>query len=150
MADMLYKLHGSNPFNVFSGNDLDGLAANSGKKSTAVIPNTSDGYLYGYFACEITFAAAVSAGGMLELWIAQRIDGTPTYEDFTDGASPVTGQYLAHTFITRAASTLKQASPLIALPPYDFYVMLVNKASQNFHASTDSLLRLFKVTPQTV
>lgn len=147
---LTYKNHASNPIAVLSNSDLNGLVSAQAKKTSSAIANASDGYKYGYFVVDITFASAPSADQAIEIWFCQTIDAGTNYEDFTDGASPSPGQYLACVFLTRAATTLKRASALIAIPPYDFHVMLVNKAGVNFHASTAGTLKLHKVTDQAV
>lgn len=145
MAVITYKNHASNPISVLS-TGLNSLGTGAAALSSAVA-NASDGYRFGMFALTCGFVANPSADQTVEVWIIQSTDGSSTYEDGST-TGPITGQYLAHLFTVRAATSLARVSPLIAIPPYDFKVLLVNKSGQTMSASGNTLT-LFKVTEQT-
>lgn len=145
MAILTYKNHASNPISVLS-TELNSLT-NGAAALSAAVANASDGYRFGLWALDVDFGSTPAADQPIELWYVQSIDGSSTYEEGST-TGPVVSQYLAHMFTTIAATSLARVSPLIAIPPYDFKALLVNKAGVTLAASGNTL-KLLKVTEQT-
>jgi hypothetical protein len=123
-------IEGTRAAPTFTG--LSTLASAASAISAAV---NSAGYLYARCDLSMTWGSAPAADLPVELWIVQQADGT-NYEDGTAAGTPVVSQWLAHTFSTRAATTVIRVSPILPIPPDDFKWLIVNKSGAAFTAAT--------------
>jgi hypothetical protein len=124
--------------------ELNSLADANGALSAAVTVNNDWDYMQ--FELDCGFGAAPTADQAIEIWIVQEdSSGTPGYEDGAGGATPVTSEWLAHVFRTRAATSLKRITGLLAKPPQGasttpgYKVLLVQKTAQTMSASGNTL-----------
>jgi hypothetical protein len=136
MADLTI-IKGARAAPAFAG--LSTLASAASALSAIVNPA---GYAYARCDLSLTWAVAPAADLPTELWIVQQADGA-TFEDGTANTTPVLPQWLAHSFTTRAATTVYRVSPIIPIPPDDFKFLIVNKTLQAYIAAA------FNWTPMT-
>lgn len=125
---------------------LGTLASTAGVLSNAI---TGAGYLYANFDLYMNWGSAPAADLPVELWFVQQADGT-NYEDAT-GATPavIMPQWLAYTFLTRAATTTYRVSAIVPIPPGSFKVYVVNKSGAAFTAGAGGTATALSWTPMT-
>lgn len=114
---------------TFTG--LSTLAAGASALSAVV---NGAGYLYARCDLSLLWASAPAADLPSELWIVQQADGA-TYEDGAANATPIVSQWLAHSFLSRATTSVYRVSPIIPIPPDDFKWLIVNKTVQAYIAA---------------
>jgi hypothetical protein len=146
MALITQQERSTTPVSVLT-TELNSLANGSNALSAAV-SNETNGDLAAQFEIACTFASAPSAGQPVELYLVQTVDGT-NYEDGASGASAATPPVPAWVFSSRAATTLRQISPLLPLPPRDFKILLKNGSGQAMTASGHTL-KMYAVSEQAL
>lgn len=133
----------------FQMNAASVAASGSARQSAKIDFGNSRGVIY-LVRATIKFAAVVGAGDSVDFYIAPSSDGTPGNgnvgnTDGTDSAFTVEDSYLAQ--MTRVGSLVCDDALAIQSGVIGFYqpslqygnLVVVNNASQNFHATPDEL-----------
>lgn len=124
--------------------ELNSLVSSSGKAISSAIDNsdvqaqpTLD--LFADLELKVTFAAAPTAGTVVEVYLLPSIDGGTTYPDGSASVLPQSSLYVGG-FAVRAVTTA-QVMVLrgIALPPGVYKYLVQNTTNQAFPASGSTL-----------
>lgn len=148
MADIKWKASGrvTNPL-VILGNaappdGLNGLVASTGAAVSLAVANVSDLDLYADFELVVAFVANPVADNVVELWVMRSVDGT-NYEDGSTATIVPRNGFVGNFVVRAVTSVQRMVIPRVVLPPRDFKILVVNKTTQNFAASGNTLSAYF-------
>jgi hypothetical protein len=137
MAEVKYKA--GSPAAVMT-TELDGLA-NNARAISGAVDNTADLDFWDDVELVVTYGTAPSAGGTVELYLVESVDGT-NYGDGGSGVAPP-ATTLVGVFPLRAVTTAQRIMVRgVMIPPLNFKYVAVNKAGQATAASGNTLKRL--------
>jgi hypothetical protein len=124
------------------GADLNSLATAAGEVAGGASPTnlTADSLMWADLELAVTFGVAPTANSIVECYLVRQIDST-NYEDYTRGASAVgPSNGFAGAFMLRAVTSAQRVIlPMVALPPTDFRILLINRSGQTMAASGNTL-----------
>jgi hypothetical protein len=119
--------------------EFNSLASGTGKAISAAIDNSTDLDLFADLELSVTFAAAPTAGGVVELYLLPSADGGTTYPDGSGSVLSQASLYVGG-FPIRAVDTLQVLVMRGVALPSGFYKYLVqNTATQAFVSSGNTL-----------
>lgn len=121
--------------------ELNSLAnstsASTGKVLSGAITMSSDLREFIAFQLDVTYGSAPSSGGYVGLWMVRSIDAT-NFEDGDTSTDPSKAEEVI--FPLRAVTTAQRIIiPGFVVPPYDFKILLRNKAGQAMSSSGNTL-----------
>lgn len=148
MADIRWKAssRATNPL-VILGNaappdGLNGLAATTGAALSAAIENVSTLDLNVDLELVVSFGVAPVADNVVEVWFVRSVDGTNYEDGSTATILPRSG--FVGNFVLRAVTAVQRmVIPRVVVPPRDFKVLVINRATQAFAASGNTLTGYF-------
>lgn len=123
--------------NVLS-TELNSLA-NAGRSAAGTeVNNATNKDMYGQLELQVTFGTAPSAGGYVEIYMVNALDGT-NYEDGSNTVDPGTHK-LVDRIPVRAVTTAQRLNGrMLTLEPAKTKFLLVNGSGQAFPASGSTL-----------
>jgi len=118
--------------------ELNALA-NAGRSAAgAEINNATNMDMYGQLELQVTFGTAPTAGGFVEIYMVNALDGT-NYEDGSNTVDPGTHK-LVDRIPVRAVTTAQRLNGrMLPLEPAKTKFLLVNGSGQAFPASGSTL-----------
>jgi hypothetical protein len=118
--------------------ELNALA-NAGRSAAGTeINNATNKDMYGQLELAVTFGTAPSAGGFVEIYMVNALDGT-NYEDGSNTVDPGTHK-LVDRIPVRAVTTAQRLNGrMIPLEPAKTKFLLLNGSGQAFPASGSTL-----------
>ena len=123
--------------------------ANDGRSAAGTeINNATNLDRWGKLEVAVTFAAAPSAGGYLELYTVTAPDGT-NYEDGSDSVDPGAHRLVDRIPVKATTNAQKVTGRVIPLEPAKTKWLLLNKSGQAFPA-TGSTVTLYTTNEQQV
>lgn len=103
--------------------------ANDGQKLGSEVNNETSKNRWAGFDLLCRFQVAPSTGGYCALYLVPAVNGT-NYGDGDDSIAPPS-TYLAGVFPVRAVTSAQRVElPLVAIPPFKFKPLLINKSGQ--------------------
>jgi hypothetical protein len=118
--------------------ELNALANNGRSAAGAEIDNGTNLDMYGQLELQVTFGTAPSAGGYVEIYMVNALDGT-NYEDGSNTVDPGTHK-LVDRIPVRAVTTAQRLNGrMLTLEPAKTKFLLVNGSGQAFPASGSTL-----------
>jgi hypothetical protein len=118
--------------------ELNALANNGRSAAGTEIDNGTNKDVFGQLELQVTFGTAPSAGGFVEIYMVNALDGT-NYEDGSNTVDPGTHK-LVDRIPVRAVTTAQRLNGrMIPLEPAKTKFLLVNGSGQAFPASGSTL-----------
>ena len=118
--------------------ELNALANNGRSAAGAEIDNSASKDMYGQLELQVTFGTAPTAGGFVEIYMVNALDGT-NYEDGSNTVDPGAHK-LVDRIPVRAVTTAQRLNGrLIPLEPAKTRFLLLNGSGQAFPASGSTL-----------
>jgi len=127
--------------------ELDALANNGRSAAGAEIDNGTNKDVYGQLELRVTFGTAPVAGGFVEIYMVNALDGT-NYEDGSNSVDPGTHKLVDRIPVRAVTTAQRLKGRLLPLLPAKTRFLLLNSAGQAFPPS-DSTLTLY-TTNRTV
>ena len=118
--------------------ELNSLA-NAGRSAAgAEINNATNKDMYGQLELAVTFGTAPSAGGYVEIYMVNALDGT-NYEDGSNTVDPGTHKLVDRIPVRAVTTAQRRTGRMLPLEPAKTKFLLVNGSGQAFPASGSTL-----------
>lgn len=118
--------------------ELNSLANGSRAIASSAVDNDAARNMYADFELYVTYGVAPSAGGRVDLYLVQTLDGTNYADGSASVAPPMTS--FAGSFPLRAVTTAQRiVLRHVLLPATDYKPLLDNQAGQAMAASGNTL-----------
>jgi len=118
--------------------ELNALANNGRSAAGTEIDNGTNKDVFGQLELQVTFGTAPTAGGFVEIYMVNALDGT-NYEDGSNTVDPGTHK-LVDRIPVRAVTTAQRLNGrMLTLEPTKTKFLLVNGSGQAFPASGSTL-----------
>src|SRR5262245_28449983 len=116
--------------NVMSDTELSALANNAVSSASPEYDNSTNLDQYARLQLDVDFVSAPSAGGFVNVYIAQALDGTNYTNATTVAADVGQFQFICSIFVPAVTAAIKVVSSMFTLPPGKMKFVLENKSGQ--------------------
>ncbi|MDY0227225.1 MAG: hypothetical protein RBR38_10390 [Desulfomicrobium apsheronum] len=123
--------------NVLS-TELNSLASAGRSAAGTEVDNGANLDMYGQLELQVTFGTAPSAGGYVEIYMVNALDGT-NYEDGSDTVAPGTHKLIDRIPVRAVTTAQRLSGRRFELVPTKTKFLLVNGSGQAFPASGSAL-----------